>query len=212
LIELAPILAWSALALIVTLTPGPDTMLVATHSARGGLRAGLAAVAGIQAGAVWYAALFGFGLLSLLAATPALFMAVKIAGALYLAWLGLGMIWRAFGSPGSSRHTPTPAGWKPAVQGTAFRQAFLTNILNPKVALFYLAALPQFASGPNAPAIGVLLIGIHAALGATWLSFIAFAASRARTIVWNSSLVRWLEGAIGAFFVAIAGRLALAER
>jgi threonine/homoserine/homoserine lactone efflux protein len=206
-IEPGALLAWSALALAVTLSPGPDTILVASHGARGGFRAGLAAVGGIQAGMVWYAALFGLGLLRLLAAVPALFLAVKIAGAIYLAWLGAQLIWRAVTHKQSAQdpaHAPTLS--KP------FRQAFLTNILNPKVALFYLAALPQFASGPDAPLVGALLIGVHGIFGALWLSFVAFAASRARTITWNRTFVRWLEGAIGAFFVSVAGRLALAQR
>jgi len=94
-----------------------------------------------------------------------------------------------------------------------YRQAFLTNVLNPKVAIFYLAALPQFAgTGADAPAIGALLIGVHALFGVAYLSFIAFAASRARAITWNRTFVRWLEGAIGVFFVSVAGRLALAQR
>ena len=91
----------------------------------------------------------------------------------------------------------------------SFLQGFLTNALNPKVALFYLAALPQFASGPEAPLMGALLIGIHGMFGATWLSIVAFAASRARAITWNAALVRWLDGAIGVFFLGVAGRLAL---
>ncbi len=240
MIEPAALLAWSALALAVSLTPGPDTFLVASHGARGGFRAGLAAVAGIQMGAICYAALFGFGLLRVLAAAPLLFAAVKVAGAIYLAWLGVQMIWRAFTNDGGKQGAPSPLAGEGRVGGEGanlselgpstptsisspqgggglrmfapFRQAFFTNILNPKVALFYLAALPQFASGPDAPAIGALLIGIHAMFGATWLSFIAFAASRARAMVWDKTFVRWLEGAIGVFFVAVAGRLALTQR
>ena len=74
------------MALAVTLSPGPDTLLVASHAARGGLRAGLAAVSGIVAGGVYYALLIGFGALNFLVAVPALFITVKIVGALYLAW------------------------------------------------------------------------------------------------------------------------------
>ncbi len=208
MIPLDALLAWSALALAVTLSPGPDTLLVASNSARGGLRAGLATVAGIGAGGIWYAALFGFGLLRVLAATPVLFAIVKIAGALYLAFLGAQMLWKAV------RDAPTPqpeVKEAPAQIAAPFRQAFLTNALNPKVAVFYLAALPQFASGENAPLIGALLIGIHFLFGVTWLSIIAYAASRARRITWKRTFVRWLEGAIGAFFVGVAGRLALAQ-
>ncbi len=205
MISAAALLAWSALALAVTLSPGPDTVLVASHGARGGLRAGLAAVAGIALGGVYYAALIGFGALNLLIAVPALFVAVKIVGALYLAWLGAQMIWRAV-------RKQDEAAAKPVHLGQPLGQGFLTNALNPKVAIFYLAALPQFASGPHAPAIGAMLIAIHYAFGAAWLSFIAFAASRARRIALNSTFVRWLEGAVGVFFVGVAGRLALAQR
>lgn len=199
------------MALAVTLSPGPDTLLVASHGARGGLRAGLAAVSGIGAGGAYYAALIGFGALNLLVAVPALFLTVKIAGALYLAWLGAGMIWNALRSgPRASSTQKKDAGKMPAVQlRQPFLQGFLTNALNPKVAIFYLAALPQFASGPDAPMVGVLLIAIHYAMGAVWLSCVAFAASRARRIALKSTFVRWLEGAVGVFFVGVAGRLAL---
>lgn len=206
MIDPGALLAWSALALIVTLTPGPDTLLVASHGARAGARAGMAAVAGIMTGVLWYGSLIAFGALSILVAVPALFLAVKIAGALYLAWLGAGMIWSAWkGRQGKAKARALDL-------KQPYAQGFFTNALNPKVALFYLAALPQFASGENAPLVGVMLLGIHAVFGFLWLSFIAFAAARARTIAWNSVVVRWLEGAVGAFFVAIAGRLVVEQR
>jgi len=205
-IELGALLAWSTLALIVTLTPGPDTLLVASHAARSGARAGVAAVLGIMTGVVWYGSLIAFGALSILVAVPALFLAVKIAGALYLAWLGAGMIWSAVkGKRGQANS-------KPLDLKAPYAQGFFTNALNPKVALFYLAALPQFASGENAPLIGVMLLGIHAVFGFAWLSFIALAAARARKIAWKSNVVRWLEGAVGAFFLAVAGRLVVEQR
>ena len=209
MIEPAALLAWSALALAVTLSPGADTLLVASHAARGGVRSGLAAVAGIQCGAASYAVLFGFGALSVLAATPVMFAVVKIAGAIYLAFLGMQFLWGAFTRKDVAQaEAPklTVNGSQPLLQG------FLSNILNPKVALFYLAALPQFASGPQAPLIGAMLIAIHALFGAVWLSIVASAASQARAITWNITLVRWLEGAIGTFFLGVAGRLALTQR
>lgn len=206
MIEPGALLAWSALALIVTLTPGPDTLLVAGHAARSGAHAGLAAVLGIMTGVLWYGSLIAFGALSVLVAVPALFLAVKIAGALYLAWLGARMIWSAW----KGRRGDAQA--KPLDLKQPYAQGFFTNALNPKVALFYLAALPQFASGENAPMIGVMLLAIHAVFGFVWLSFIALAAARARTIAWNSNVVRWLEGAVGAFFLAVAGRLVVEQR
>lgn len=228
MISTAALLAWSALALAVTLSPGPDTLLVASHSARGGLRAGLAALAGIMTAIVlWYGSLIGFGLLSVLVAAPALFFAVKTAGALYLAYIGVGMLWRAFRGKPHDADAKTVAASSAAATaattiatarsepklGAPFWQGFLTNALNPKVALFYLAALPQFTGGlPNAPLIGMMLLAIHAAFGLAWLSFIAYAASRARRIALKSAVVRWLEGAVGVFFVGLAGKLALEQR
>jgi threonine/homoserine/homoserine lactone efflux protein len=204
-IEPAALLAWSALALAVTLTPGPDTLLVASHAARGGLRAGMAALTGIMGSVVfWYGSLIAFGALSVLVAVPALFMAVKIAGALYLAWIGAGLIWGAIKGAAPRQE---------AVDlGRPFAQGLLTNALNPKVALFYLAALPQFTgTSANAPLIGAMLLAIHALFGAIWLSFIAYGAASARKLSWNRNFVRWLEGAVGAFFVGVAGRLALSR-
>jgi threonine/homoserine/homoserine lactone efflux protein len=196
------------LALAVTLSPGPDTVLVATHAARDGARAGLAAVGGIMLGVTWYGSLIAFGVLNVLVAAPMLFLAVKIVGALYLAWLGINLLWGAV--KGVAHETKAPQ------LGRPFAQGFLTNALNPKVALFYLAALPQFASGPNAALIGLMLLAIHAAFGLIWLSFIALAAARARAVVSNSALAkqagRWLEGAVGVFFLGVAGRLALVQR
>jgi len=153
---------------------------------------------------------------------PALFFAVKTAGALYLLYLGVGMLWRAIrGKPhddtttgattnGTATKEATTTGPK---LGAPFWQGFLTNALNPKVALFYLAALPQFTGGlPNAPLIGLMLVAIHAGFGLIWLSFVAYAASRARRIALKSTFVRWLEGAVGVFFVGVAGKLALEQR
>ncbi len=122
------LLASTALATAVAITPGPDTILVATHAARGGWRAGLLANLGIQAGGLWYAALFGFGRLSVLVAAPALFLAVKIIGALYLAWLGFGMLLRALRPPVTSAAAPTG----PALLANPFLQGFITNVLNPQ--------------------------------------------------------------------------------
>ncbi len=216
MIEPAALLAWSALALIVTLSPGPDTVLVAAHAARSGARAGLAAVGGIMLGVAWYGSLIAFGVLNVLVAVPTLFAIVKMAGALYLAWLGVTMLRNALrkSSPvhGGGGERSEPEG---EVRGP-FRDGFFTNALNPKVALFYLAVLPQFASGPNAPMIGLMLLAIHAAFGLVWLALVALAAARARTAAANNAFAkrvgRWLEGAAGAFFLILAGRLAVGQR
>jgi len=196
------ILGWSALALIAVISPGPDVLLVAGHAARNGRRAGLLAVAGICTGGLWYMLLCGFGFLTILTTSPTLFATVKIGGALYLAYLGLAMLRGAI--------KPRPVDARPVTLSIPFRQGLITNALNPKIALFYLAALPQFVgNGPNAPLVGVALIAIHYVIGAIWLSLLALGASRASDVAQKSAVWRWVEGALGAAFVGLAGKLAL---
>jgi threonine/homoserine/homoserine lactone efflux protein len=197
------LLAWTILSIGLVLLPGPDTMLVAGHAARHGLKAGMAAIAGIQLGGLFYILLCGFGFLSLLNAVPGVFMTVKIAGALYLLWLGIQMLRGAI-NPAPAENTKVRAG------GAPFRQGFFSTILNPKVAVFFLAALPQFVgTGPDAPLHGMLLIAIVYALGFIWCAILAVAATHAGRRVGQSSLMRWFEGALGVAFIGLAGRLAL---
>jgi threonine/homoserine/homoserine lactone efflux protein len=203
-IDTTALLAWSALSVGLALTPGADTALVATNAARGGVGAGLRTIAGIVTGGVFYAMLFGFGLLRVIAATPVLFMIVKVGGAIYLAYLGVQLIRSAL-KPAKSEARATPADAQ-----HPWRQGFLCNALNPKVALFFLAALPQFVeAGPTAPLVGAMLIAISYAIGAVWLSGVTVAASRVGQMFRASAFARWIEGVTGAAFLALAGRLAV---
>ena len=204
MISAATLLAWSALSVGLAVTPGADTALVATNAARGGVGAGLRAMAGIVCGGAVYTALFGFGVLRVIAATPALFLIVKTVGAIYLAYLGVQLL------RGAMKPTAEPQAQVSARPQHPWRQGFLCNVLNPKVALFFLAALPQFVqAGPEAPFVGALLIAISYAIGAVWLSGIAFAASRVSDVFRASPIARWVEGVVGAAFLALAGRLAV---
>ncbi|WP_022681361.1 LysE family translocator [Sphingobium bisphenolivorans] len=200
------LLAWTIMAIGLVLLPGPDTMLVAGHAARRGLKAGMAAIGGIQLGGLFYMALCGFGFLSVLNAVPGLFMAVKIAGAIYLAWLGLSML-RGAVKPSTASEMP-----KLRIGGSPFMQGFISTVLNPKVAIFFLAALPQFVgTGPEAPIQGMALIAIVYALGFFWCALLAALAVKAGRKVGQSSAMRWFEGAMGVGFFGLAGRLALAR-
>ncbi|KKW91362.1 LysE family translocator [Sphingobium chungbukense] len=200
------LLAWTVMSIGLVLLPGPDTMLVAGHAARRGLKAGMAAIGGIQLGGLFYMALCGFGFLSVLNAVPGLFMAVKIAGAIYLAWLGLSML------RGAVKPSPASEAPKLRIGGSPFTQGFISTVLNPKVAIFFLAALPQFVgTGPAAPFQGMLLIAIVYALGFVWCALLAVLATKAGRKVGQSSAMRWFEGAMGVGFFGLAGRLALAR-
>jgi threonine/homoserine/homoserine lactone efflux protein len=198
------LLAWTVLAIGLVLVPGPDTMLVAGHSARKGFRAGMTASMGILLGGAFYMLLCGFGFLSVLNAVPGVFMAVKVVGAIYLTWMGIQLLRGAI--------KPGEAVEKVRATGAPFRQGFFSTVLNPKVVVFFLAALPQFVgTGPNAPMHGVLLIGIAYAIGFVWCSTTAAIATTAGRKIGQSSAMRWFEGALGAAFIGLAGRLALAR-
>ena len=204
MLSTASLLTWIVLALAAAMSPGPDTLLVLGHAGRNGRRAGLLAVSGIVTGGLWYILLCGFGMLSVLTASPTVFAVVKFAGALYLAWLGLALLRSAIKPETVAEPDQIMLARHP------FRQGLLTNALNPKIALFYLAVLPQFTgSGPDAPMIGMALIAIHFFLGGLWLSALAIVASRVSKWVGSTGTRRWLEGILGAGFIGLAGKLAL---
>ena len=166
----------------------------------------MAAIGGIQLGGIFYMLLCGFGFLSVLNAVPGLFMAVKIAGAFYLAWMGIGLL------RGAIKPAPASAEAKVRIAGSPFMQGFISTVLNPKVAIFFLAALPQFVgTGPDAPWQGMLLIAIVYGLGFVWCALLAALAVKAGRKVGQSSAMRWFEGAMGVGFFGLAGRLALAR-
>lgn len=199
------LITWTALAIAVSLTPGPDVLLVFSHATRRGQRAGLAPAAGVTAGGLWYMGLCGIGFLSLLALSPTLFTAAKLVGAIYLAWLGIKLVGGAL-DPQARSQQELPDLRAP------FRQGLLATVLNPKVALFYLAVLPQFVgSGSDAPAMGALLIGIHYTINLPWLCFVAFGGARAGKAIRHSTAFRWIEGALGTLFIGLAARLATAH-
>ncbi len=196
--------AWIALATVATVSPGPDTALVIAQSARRGRRAGLMVALGIGVGNLWYALLFGFGLMSLLAAQPMVFAIVKLVGAAYLAWIGFKMLRAALAG--------TAHDAKVTAKGSPFVQGFVTNIFNPKIALFFLAAIPQFAgNGPDAPAIGVALIVINGIINMLWLTIVATGVERAGAKLQQSNVMRWLEGIIGVALMGIATRVAFSR-
>src|SRR5512138_1959315 len=142
---------------LLNLTPGQDTLFILGRSLTGGLRCGVASALGIGVGSIVHTLAAAAGLSAVLAASPAAFFIVRIAGALYLVYLGAKLVFSK--TPTADQHVmPTEAeqgGW------SAFRQGILTNVLNPKVALFFLALLPQFIEpGSTAKALAFLILGI----------------------------------------------------
>jgi threonine/homoserine/homoserine lactone efflux protein len=200
--------AWIVVATVATVSPGPDTALVMGHAARGGVRSGVAVAMGIATGNLWYAALFGFGLISLLSAQPAIYTTVKVIGAIYLGWIGfkmlLGAIWRQENAPNA-----VIVGQTSRTLRASFQQGLLTNVLNPKIALFFLAAIPQFVGeSTNAALISVLLILINGVINLIWLTLVAIGVGRVGNRLATSQIWRLVEGAVGVALMGMAGRIA----
>jgi RhtB (resistance to homoserine/threonine) family protein len=198
--------------LMLNITPGPDSLFIMARSATQGWRAGFVACWGIGSGTLVHVFAAALGLSALLAASAAAFLVVKIIGAAYLVWLGVGMLRRREAKATATGVDAVP---RAVAYRDIFRQGFLTNALNPKVALFFLAFVPQFIApdAPSKPLAFILLGAIFDVDGMLWCHalalFTAFASSRMRVGV---SLGRWLNRSIGAVFVALGLKLALASR
>ncbi len=198
--------------LLLNLTPGPDVLYIVSHALKSGARAGMVAALGIAAGCLVHIFAAAVGVSALLAASATAFTVLKWTGAAYLVWVGIRML-RFSVRPASSFVAAAGPRFAPQLRSVFFR-GFATNALNPKVALFFLAFLPQFI-GPAVAhkplaflLLGMLfnlnglLVNIGWAAGAAWLSA-------------NSGAVRsgmhWLERAAGAMFLGFGLKLALSD-
>jgi threonine/homoserine/homoserine lactone efflux protein len=197
--------------LLLNMAPGPDSLLIMARSATQGWRAGSAAALGIGAGTCVHIVAAALGMSALLATSATAFMVVKLIGAAYLLYIGIGMLLakrKEAVTPGASELPPLP-------YGRIFAQGFLTNVLNPKVALFFLAFVPQFIS-PDAEhkALAFLLLGaIFNINGMLWCHFLALTTAFAQQrLQIGRGLGIWLERATGGLFTALGVKLALAER
>ena len=193
--------------LVLNATPGVDFLLTVSRTLQGGARAGVAAALGVNAGCVVHALAAAFGLATLLALVPAAFQAIQWAGAAYLIWLGVGLLRQARrGGAGPA----AAAGTVPARTWLAdFRVGLLTNVLNPKVAFFFLAFLPQFvpAQSPHKTLSFLLLGGWFVVQGFLFLMLLVALAARLARLGTSGRVRRVLNGVGGLLFVALALRL-----
>jgi threonine/homoserine/homoserine lactone efflux protein len=199
-------LLFAAAVFVLNATPGVDLLLTLTRTLAGGARAGFAAALGINAGCVVHALAAAFGLAALLALHPQAFAMLQWAGAAYLVWLGWGLLRQAWRSaPAAAAAAATqPRSW-----AAEFRTGLVTNVLNPKVALFFLAFLPQFVPAGSAhKTTSFLLLGGWFVLQST-LFLLVLVLIAARLSRWQTSARarRVLGGAAGLLFIALALRL-----
>lgn len=199
-----------ASCILLNVTPGQDTMYILGRTLAQGRKAGILSVMGIMTGVLGHTLLAAFGLSAVLAASAAAFSVVKFAGAAYLIWIGIGYIRGSATNNGFAGAEP-----EGAVQpGAVFRQGVLTNLLNPKVALFFLSFLPQFVD-PGTPYVFIpfLMLGmIFFSTGSIWCLVLVQGASWATGRLGRSaSAGRVLKKATGALFVGLGIRLALSK-
>ncbi len=203
------LLAFIGISLLVIMTPGPDTALTVRNTLLGGQRGGSFTALGVIAGqAIWVVA-SSVGIVAILAASEPVFEAIKWLGSAYLVWLGAVSLWGAWqgkAAPGSSAGL-APAARLPA--RAAFRQGILSDLGNPKMAVFFTSLLPQFAHD----FLALLALGLlFCTLTFLWLAGYAVAIARAGDYMRRRSVWRTIEAITGAALVALGLRLASEQR
>ncbi len=203
------LVAFCIAAGLLTIAPGLDTALVLRTAAAEGPKSAARAALGVVMGCLTWGAAAALGLGALLAASELAFTVLKWAGAAYLVWLGLGLLFKP-----RSRFELELAGGAPAPNGRNWlRRGYLTNLLNPKVGVFYISFLPQFlpAHVPAAPFIFLLAL-LHALMGVAWFGLLIVATRPVARALKRPSVVRRLDRLTGLVFVSFGVKLALVRQ
>jgi threonine/homoserine/homoserine lactone efflux protein len=207
MIDSAQLAGFIVVAALLVISPGPNTLLILTNSVAGGRSAGMATVLGVETGTLVHTVAAAVGISAVLASSMAAFDAMKYAGAVYLAFIGV----RALRSSGTS--LPEVHGG-PMNSGQTFRQAVVASILNPKAAVFFLAFLPQFVRRENGHVPGqFIVLGLTVAvIGLTFGSLLTIAASRAQLWLRHGAAARWRERLTGGVLIGLSLRLAFTQQ
>jgi RhtB (resistance to homoserine/threonine) family protein len=194
--------------ILLNLTPGPDTVYILGRSVAQGREAGVASALGICVGSIVHTCAAALGLSAILATSALAFSAIKLLGGAYLIFLGIKMLLDR------RKHLSLPSNFRRRTIAAAFRQGVLTNILNPKVALFFLAFLPQFIDPTsNVKVLAFVMLGFSfVTTGTIWCLVLAwFASGFSERLRPNETIAQWLNRTAGALFVFLGLRLATAK-
>jgi threonine/homoserine/homoserine lactone efflux protein len=211
----AALLGFAAVAALMTLIPGIDTALVLRTSITHSRGAGFATALGIQTGVLFWGAAAGVGATAVLAASVTAYKVMTLAGAAYLIWMGISMIAKTLGRRARVGNMPDDVVPVRAAAGAlrAWSTGLVTNLLNPKVGVFYLATIPQFmASGVPPLAMGLLLASVHVACGMIWCSGLVFGGAALGARLRSSTFVAWLDRVTGGVLVGFGAKLAWEAR
>jgi threonine/homoserine/homoserine lactone efflux protein len=198
------------IALLLTLTPGAATAMVIRSAIRGGWRCGVRTVAGNEVGVIAWALLSVLGISALVAASAVAFVALKVVGAGVLVYLGAQSLLHARRRPGSPAvQVAAPAIMRPR----AFRDGVITSLANPKLAVFFVALLPQFVHRRGAVlASTVAMAGLIIVFDFAWYTALAVAVGRARSSIAETRLARCAERVSGTVLIALGVRVAIEHR
>ena len=200
--------AYVVAAGLLTITPGLDTALILRTAAVEGPKRAIFAALGINIGCLIWGAAVALGLGALLAASTLAFDILKWAGAAYLVWLGLNLLLKPrerFEVAAGVRHDGGDLTW--------MRRGLLTNLLNPKIGIFYVSFLPQFLpTGVQAAPFIFLLAAIHVVIGGAWSAMLIAGTRPIAKVLQRAAVVRWLDRVTGGVFLAFGVRLALERR
>lgn len=200
-------LSFVAVASLLVMSPGPNGVLIAKTVPTSGKAAGFANVAGFVTAFYLHGALSILGISAILLASSKAFFVVKILGAAYLCWIGFKALRDAY--RGNNAAQAVEPAKRQRTLRLAFIEGLLTNALNPKVSMFYLAAFPQFiTTGEGAVASAFVLVFLHSAINAVWFCAMVILFARLARVAQNGSFQRWLKGVTGAVFVGFGVKLA----
>jgi RhtB (resistance to homoserine/threonine) family protein len=200
--------------LLLNVTPGPDTAYIVGRSVAQGRSAGLVSALGISAGCCVHALACAFGLTALLAASATAFTVIKLVGACYLVYLGVRLIF-AKQSDAADEAKPAATSVQPRPLRQLFLSGFWTNVLNPKVVLFFVSFFPQFVTvtSPHKILAFLALGAVFVLMSTVWNSFIAWiAGSVTARFSGKPGVKKWLDRTVGSAFVGLGVRLATTVR
>src|SRR5689334_7136588 len=202
------VLPFLAVSAVVVVTPGVDMALVTKNALLHGRAAAQAAAIGVNLGILLWTVAAALGLAALVAASAAAFTAIKLAGALYLIYLGLQALRRSRAGAAAHAAPRTALG-----RGAAFRQGLASNLLNPKIAVFFTSLLPQFVDAQHARPLDLLLLGaLFNCMGVVWLLSYAALAARGRDVLGRPRVKRAVDRLCGVALVGLGVRLAFEQR
>ncbi|SDE41526.1 LysE family translocator [Kordiimonas lacus] len=207
--DLVTIITFMSVLALLVISPGPNGVLIAKTVPTSGRKAGFANIIGFIAAFYLHGTLSIFGISILLVRSAEAFFIFKMAGAAYLCWVGVKALWSTWKTSQDTNTAVTKAAKRTASLRGACLEGFLTNALNPKVSMFYLAAFPQFLTVGDSPFQAYALVSAHVALNSLWFSAMILVLARFKTMATSARFSKWLKSLTGVVFIGFGTKLAL---